>query len=940
MAQEKRPAAGATAGRGAEGALPGGEHHQPTPPGEADPFLVAALALAKKGLRVFPLAIGAKYPPRFERFPELATADEAVIREWWTRWSGSNVAVATGRDPNDPNSRPLVVVDLDVRSERDGMPATNGFADFKTLGLSTETVKACQASYRVKTPHDGAHLFFWGAPREEFGCSTGKIAPGIDIKAERGYAVGAESILDPTERDPGGKYEAFRGRSDAPILDLPNELRPLLRKPREPGGGDPAPVVDLDGPESIAQAVAFLAGAEIAVQGRRGNHLAYRTAARLKDIGISESACLDLMVIGRVDDGSDIDRSMAAALLEGSWNSRCLPPWPADELAELIGNAFRYGQNRPGVASPQHLFADVEIETPEANSPGAPGATGTWDEPDLGLLTDVLAAAPPFPRDLLGPALTWCEGVAESANAPFDYAAAALLTIAGALIGNARVAAMDRWAEPPVVWTALIGPPSSGKSPALDPIRTALAEFESDWAKRFKEELRIHEGAVQWAKSRRTAWEIEHKKRAAGAFGSSGGFGNGPNGDQAMAPGERLKERRAGAELDGGPPDHSPPRAKSVKTPKSGDRAASEISVLPIDNAAEADWSKLPLDAVEPEKPVRPRLVIADATIEAVAVIASGSPKGLLLFRDEIAAFWRSFNRYSGGGKGDDQFWVEAYGARPHLVDRQKLEKPLQIARLAVSVLGGVQPELVAKLLVEREADGLTARFLWVYPAPVPGFRRFRGELDHGPLRRAMGRLWGLAPERTESGNRPLKCELSAGAADHFEPWWSATRTRAQAESGFMGEWLGKAGGLVLRLALILELLWWAWSEPADDPLDSPPCILSLTAVRGAIGLIDDWAEPMARRVAGSAAASQAESEAVILARWLQRLGKGTFNARDARRSPKGPGGRLNQPAPMSAACDVLATAGLVRALSLGKRGRPASDFEVNPLLLKGGMER
>ena len=40
----------------------------------------------------------------------------------------------------------------------------------------------------------------------------------------------------------------------------------------------------------------------------------------------------------------------------------------------------------------------------------------------------------------------------------------------------------------------------------------------------------------------------------------------------------------------------------------------------------------------------------------------------------------------------------------------------------------------------------------------------------------------------------------------------------------------------------------------------------------------------------------------------------------------------------MSAACDVLATAGLIRTLSAGKRtGRPASDFEVNPLLLKRG---
>ena len=89
---------------------------------------------------------------------------------------------------------------------------------------------------------------------------------------------------------------------------------------------------------------------------------------------------------------------------------------------------------------------------------------------------------------------SWIREAAECKNAPSDYVAAPLLSIAGATIGNSRwVSPWSGWEEPPVIWAALVGLPSSGKSPALSAVLGPLREHEkmlrseferrhSDWA--------------------------------------------------------------------------------------------------------------------------------------------------------------------------------------------------------------------------------------------------------------------------------------------------------------------------------------------------------------------------------------------------------------------------------------------------------------------------
>ena len=137
-----------------------------------------------------------------------------------------------------------------------------------------------------------------------------------------------------------------------------------------------------------------------------------------------------------------------------------------------------------------------------------------WPMPDLDL-----ASADPTPPPALAvrnlfpaPWAEWIEAAAECKGAPVDYVATALLSVAGGLIGNARWAQpWNGWQEPPALNAALIGDPSSGKSPGLDALTIPLTAIEADDNADLAERKRQHATDKQAAGDRRTTWQAEVK---------------------------------------------------------------------------------------------------------------------------------------------------------------------------------------------------------------------------------------------------------------------------------------------------------------------------------------------------------------------------------------------------------------------------------------------
>jgi hypothetical protein len=153
---------------------------------------------------------------------------------------------------------------------------------------------------------------------------------------------------------------------------------------------------------------------------------------------------------------------------------------------------------------------------------------------------------------------------------------------------------------------------------------------------------------------------------------------------------------------------------------------------------------------------------------------------------------------------------------------------------------------------------------------------------------------------------------------------------RAHEASGMFAGALGKARGHVLRLANVIEHLWWPGEYKGAEPEE-----ISRQAVVAAAALLDAYFIPMAERVFGDAAIPLTERNAMVLIRHVRRSGRGEFNAKTLRREI---GGALRESAAMAAACEALCEAGLIRSRSekVAGPGRPAKNYIVNPAVLAG----
>ncbi len=134
------------------------------------------------------------------------------------------------------------------------------------------------------------------------------------------------------------------------------------------------------------------------------------------------------------------------------------------------------------------------------------------------------------------------------------------------------------------------------------------------------------------------------------------------------------------------------------------------------------EWQALSKDkrGEKPALPTEPETFqTSDTTIEALSVLLEQRPKGLLVARDELDAWFGGFTRYKGKGGGSDRAqWLELHRAGSLRIDRLTREqKRVSVRRAAVSLTGTIQPAVLAKSLDEDALlSGLGARFLMAMP--------------------------------------------------------------------------------------------------------------------------------------------------------------------------------------------------------------------------------
>jgi hypothetical protein len=138
------------------------------------------------------------------------------------------------------------------------------------------------------------------------------------------------------------------------------------------------------------------------------------------------------------------------------------------------------------------------------NPPVESDGTSDWPGIEGAMLSEKTFAVPGFPLDALpAPWRTWITDTATSVNVPIDYVAQAVLAaVAGVCGAGVRVSVSPVWSSPLLLWLAVVGAPSSGKSPALASVRRLLRVLESEETPPRPVAETIDPGVPDWRKPR------------------------------------------------------------------------------------------------------------------------------------------------------------------------------------------------------------------------------------------------------------------------------------------------------------------------------------------------------------------------------------------------------------------------------------------------------
>ena len=262
--------------------------------------LTAALLYANCGFPVFPIhsvrdgkctcgsACGrnaGKHPWTAHGFKDAST-DADTIRTWWQKWPDANVAIATGKRSN------LLVLDIDPREG----------GDTHLAGLQEEHGQLPR-TLTSQTGGGGVHYFF--CYEDGVRNSSGKIAPGIDVKSEGGYV-----LVPPSIHWSGNCYrwtEEWR-QGHLEVVHAPDWL--LSRARQEPSFYQPSKPAS-DNAETKSR-----------IPGGKRNSTLASLAGSMQRRGMSRE-------------------SIAAALILEN-RERCDPPLSDDEVRRIANSISRY----------------------------------------------------------------------------------------------------------------------------------------------------------------------------------------------------------------------------------------------------------------------------------------------------------------------------------------------------------------------------------------------------------------------------------------------------------------------------------------------------------------------------------------------------------------------------------------------------------------------
>lgn len=225
--------------------------------------------------------------------------------------------------------------------------------------------------------------------------------------------------------------------------------------------------------------------------------------------------------------------------------------------------------------------------------------------------------------------------------------------------------------------------------------------------------------------------------------------------------------------------------------------------------------------------PVKTKTLLVDYTREALIKTHKNNLRGVTVFRDELIGLFKDMNRFSSGG--DIEFLLSNWSHS--LIDTNRVTtESITIHNPVISIVGTIQPGPLKSLANGKEDNGLMDRFLFAWPdiqektlwtdnqIPQQLIDKYNTAID-----RLLDLKFNTVDDELGEGwkNEPHVLKLSDSAKIRLFKYFNIHNKNLcdSAENDRLRGMHGKMELQVIRLALVLQMLWYGYDEAGKESI-------------------------------------------------------------------------------------------------------------------------
>lgn len=225
-----------------------------------------------------------------------------------------------------------------------------------------------------------------------------------------------------------------------------------------------------------------------------------------------------------------------------------------------------------------------------------------------------------------------------------------------------------------------------------------------------------------------------------------------------------------------------------------------------------------------PQEPILKKFIVSDITPESIAYIHQNNKRGICLYADELAAWFKNFNRYSRGS--EEQFWLSRYSGKAIILDRRGAKATISIQNSFIGVVGTIQQGILKELARgDRSQNGFLDRILFVIPNHIE--KQYWNNIQ---LPKHIAPLWDNLLSRlinldfaTDSNGEvvPIELSFSKDAEATLIEWQHKNVDTCELESNetMIGIYK-KMETYISRFSLLIQMTRWICNESDKKEID------------------------------------------------------------------------------------------------------------------------